>query len=360
MVITIKSALKNYQVSFTGGFHEVNELFRKDSCFAVVDRNVLDLYKDKLNMDDRNYMAIEAVEENKVIDRALEICERLMELPSKRNTTLISVGGGIIQDITGFAASILYRGIRWLFVPTTVLSACDSCIGGKTSVNYAKYKNLLGTFYPPDEILICPQFFQSLSEKDYKSGLGEVVKFNLMQGESGLSHMSSTIDDLLIRREDALIDAINASLLYKKKFIERDEFDRDERIKLNFAHTFGHVIEVVSSYEIPHGTAVAIGMVMADSISVRRGLLSKSHADECRNILMRIIDIEPDCLGEDINRIIGIMGKDKKQTSHNGLITAVLRGDFGLSIVSDVTVDEVRFAFDHFVSVYESHRRQLA
>ena len=123
---------------------------------------------------------LEALEENKTMDTVLAICAAMTSMPSKRNTRLVSVGGGVVQDITGFVANVLYRGIAWTFVPTTLLSACDSCIGGKTSLNYGRFKNLLGTFYPPDDIYICPAMFRTLDEHDFLSGLGEVVKFNVM------------------------------------------------------------------------------------------------------------------------------------------------------------------------------------
>ena len=126
-------------------------------------------------------------------------------LAAKRNIHLVSFGGGIIQDVTGFVANVLYRGIYWSFVPTTLLAACDSCIGGKTSLNYKHYKNLLGTFYPPDYIYICSKFFKSLSQKDFESGLGEVVKFNIMFGEKGLNKIEGKIDYLL-QRDPAVLD----------------------------------------------------------------------------------------------------------------------------------------------------------
>ena len=211
---------------------------------------------------------VEATEKNKVVDTALDICERITEIPAKRNATLISIGGGIIQDITGFVANVTYRGINWIFVPTTLLAACDSCIGGKTSLNYKKYKNLLGTFYPPDEIHICSEMFHTLTERDFKSGLGEVVKFNIMAGQNGLKNIEDNIDELLKRDDDKLLQFVNSSLLFKKDFIEEDEFDRGVRIHLNFAHTFGHAFETMSHYEIPHGTAVAMGTIVANRISL--------------------------------------------------------------------------------------------
>ena len=127
---------------------------------------------------------LEATEENKRIETALEICEIMTNIPAKRNARLISFGGGIVQDVTGFVANILYRGIHWTFFPTTLLAACDSCIGGKTSLNYKKFKNLLGTFFPPDRLIICYPVFWTFSEKDFLTGFGEVVKFNVMFGES--------------------------------------------------------------------------------------------------------------------------------------------------------------------------------
>lgn len=217
----------------------------------------------------------------------------MTEIPAKRNAHLISIGGGIIQDITGFVANVLYRGIFWTFIPTTLLASCDSCIGGKTSLNYKKYKNLLGTFYPPDEIFICPKFFKTLTDKDFKSGLGEVVKFNIMAGPNGLANIENNIEKLLLRDEDCLNEFVRSSLSFKKDFIEIDEFDRGERIKLNFAHTFGHAIETVTGYEIPHGTAVAIGMIMADYIAVKRGLLdadiSKREKMFCSRLFILIL-----------------------------------------------------------------------
>ena len=264
---------------------------------------------------------------------------------------LISVGGGITQDLTGFVANILYRGIKWIFVPTTLLAACDSCIGGKTSLNYKKYKNLLGTFYPPDEIHICARFFDTLSEGDYKSGLGEVVKFNIMEGEDGLKKMENNIASLLTREKEKINQFVLSSLTYKKKFIEVDEFDRGERIKLNFAHTFGHAVEVVSNYAIPHGTAVAMGMIMADGLSCKRGLLDEEMIKRSEKILLQIIDIDSTVLDVDMEHFIKAVRKDKKQT--DSAMTAVLRTKQDLTIVKDMTEEEVIYAVQYFKDLYQ-------
>lgn len=353
----IHSKFKDYEVHLENSFECLQSLLTADNTELVVDQKVYQLYPSLFEAfpEDR-LMLIEATEEHKIIDTALEICEKMTEIPAKRNAKLVSVGGGIIQDITGFVANILYRGIHWTFVPTTLLSACDSCIGGKTSLNYKKYKNLLGTFYPPDQIYICSPFFKTLSEHDYESGLGEVVKFNIMAGKDGLKRITEQIDALLERDPETVNQFVNTSLSFKKGFIEVDEFDRGERIKLNFAHTFGHAIEVVTEYQIPHGTAVAIGMVMADSLSVKRGLLSKETAEKAEAVLLKVIHVDVNLLKGPIAGMIDAIRKDKKQTSES--LTAVLMTENEqekdrLVIVHDMTENEVEYARDYFVERYE-------
>ena len=351
----IQSRLKEYEV-----ITEKNDSFFEQLCmipnsFYVIDQKVYELYRNLFcKIPENRLYLLEAVEENKVIETALRVCERITELAAKRNAVLISVGGGIIQDITGFVANVMYRGIRWIFVPTTLLAACDSCIGGKTSLNYKKYKNLLGTFYPPDVIHIYANMFLTLMDKDYKSGLGEVIKFNIMAGKAGLENIEKNMSGLLERDLETIATFVESSLSYKKNFIEADEFDCGERIKLNFAHTFGHAIEVVTNYIIPHGTAVAIGMIMANHISQRRKYLSQDIARRSEKVLLRVIDIEPSLLEKPLSEYMKAIRKDKKQESES--ITAVLitaYGDRGeLTVLRDITENEVRSAIDYFISLY--------
>ena len=274
-------------------------------------------------------------------------------MPAKRNTHLVSIGGGIVQDVTGFVATSLYRGIRWTFLPTTLLAACDSCIGGKSSLNYKGFKNLLGSFYPPDQIYIYQPFFRSLSPRDYCSGLGEVVKFNVIAGKEGLAHIEADVDALLAHDYEKLEQYIQSSLEFKKKFIEADEFDRGERILLNFAHTFGHAYETVSRYAVPHGSAVALGMMTANAISVRRGMIPQDYADRiaavCRKILTHV-EIKKEYF--DLKAVVSAIRKDKKQTDRN--ITAVLINEkYELSVFRDVEEEEIAFAINHLLSSME-------
>lgn len=353
----IHSRIKEYEVILEPDKSFFRKLIETPNAEFVIDKNVYELYKEVFqDIPQARLFLVEAVEQNKVVDTALEICEKITEISAKRNSTLISVGGGIIQDITGFVANITYRGINWIFVPTTLLAACDSCIGGKTSLNYKKYKNLLGTFFPPDEIHICSQMFQTLTERDFKSGLGEVVKFNIMAGETGLNNIETNLDNLLKRNPETVNMFVESSLSFKKNFIEVDEFDKGERIKLNFAHTFGHAIEVITDYEIPHGTAVAIGMIMANHISLRRGLLSEKMVMRSEKVLLAVVDIDVSLLYKPLETYVDAIRKDKKQI--NDSLTAVLISKYSesgeLTIVHDVTVNEVKEAIDYFIELYEA------
>lgn len=351
----IHSKFKDYEVRMESDFDFLRELTKTPNAEFVIDEKVYGLYREYFEgIPDERLFLVEATEEHKVIETALDICEKMTEIPAKRNAHLISVGGGIVQDITGFVANILYRGIPWTFVPTTLLASCDSCIGGKTSLNYKKYKNLLGTFYPPDLLHICPAFFKTLSERDFESGLGEVVKFNIMAGAQGLKNIEDNIELLLERDEDCLKRFVYSSLEFKKDFIEVDEFDRGERIKLNFAHTFGHAIETVTGYEIPHGTAVAIGMIMANRVAWKRGLLEEDTVRRSEQVLLRVIHIGIDLNDYPLEQFISAMRKDKKQTSDQ--LTAVLMTNVAkdLKIVHDVQIDEVADARNYFEQLYRA------
>lgn len=351
----IKSSVKEYEVIIEKELSFISNLTKMENIQFVIDKRVYELYKNCFSeLKTEQLYLMEAKEQNKVIDTALDICERMTEIPAKRNAVLVSVGGGIVQDVTGFVANVLYRGIKWIFVPTTLLASCDSCIGGKTSLNYKKYKNLLGTFYPPDEVHICSKFYSTLSDLDFMSGLGEVVKFNLMAGENGLEAIEKNIDNLLCRQEDVVDAFVLKGLQFKKQFIEIDEFDKGERIKLNFAHTFGHAIEVISNYVVPHGMAVAIGMIMANFISVKRGILDENYANRCQEVLLKVINVDSSLLDVSLDEYIKVMRKDKKQTSDS--LTAVLmgkgNGQLELNIVNDIARDEVGHAIDNFHELY--------
>lgn len=205
---------------------------------------------------------IAATEENKALERMAPIVEQLKRLGATRETELVAVGGGIVQDIATFVASIYMRGLRWHYCPTTLLGMVDSCIGGKSSINVGTLKNLVGNFHPPAQILIDLAFTETLDAGQLTSGLMESVKICYARGADEFDAYLQLEPAVPLARETAF-SIIERSLRAKKWFIETDEFDRAERLLLNFGHTFGHAIESATHFEVPHGIAVGVGMLTA-------------------------------------------------------------------------------------------------
>lgn len=205
---------------------------------------------------------ISADERAKSLDRMSDLILAMRKRGATRATKLVAIGGGVVQDAASFAASVYMRGIDWVYAPTTLLSMTDSCIGGKSSINVGGYKNIVGTIHPPSEVIIDPSLAQTLSSEQVAAGLCEAAKIALCRGPETLDRYFELAPG---KRSDpaALTDVIALSLQAKKWFIEIDEFDRAERLLLNFGHTFGHALESASEFTISHGIAVGMGMLTA-------------------------------------------------------------------------------------------------
>ena len=356
--MVIRSHAKDYKVNIYSDYDFFSRLKEIEYSLWVIDRNVYELYREELfsDLQEEKLFCIDAIEENKTIDTALKICEAMTCIKAKRNATIISVGGGITQDITGFAANILYRGVKWEFVPTTLLAACDSCIGGKTSLNYKNYKNLLGTFFAPDNVHICSKFFSTLSQKDYESGLGEVVKFNILAGHEGMNLIADDMKGLLSREPGVIDKYLSRSLEFKKGFIEEDEFDRGIRVHLNFAHTFGHAFETMSNYAIPHGTAVAMGTIAANRVSYSRGWMKEITMKQAEDLLLPIINIDLKHTEVDIDRVIGAVSKDKKQVGDNITLVLIKGDDMETVVINDGKREEIEEAISYLFSLLKGNK----
>lgn len=207
-------------------------------------------------------IVIVADERAKSLDRMGEIVVALRDRRATRDTLLVAIGGGVVQDAAAFAASIYMRGIDWVYAPTTLLSMVDSCIGGKSSINVGKYKNIVGTFHPPRRVVIDPSLTATLSVEQKAAGLCEAAKICLCRGPETLDRYLALAPGGVLD-EAALTGIIATSLQAKTWFIEVDEFDDAERLVLNFGHTFGHALEAASGFGISHGIAVGLGMIAA-------------------------------------------------------------------------------------------------
>jgi 3-dehydroquinate synthase len=344
--LSIHSNIRDYTVSFEEHADFIDELAQHPLACFVIDENVWKIYSGTLlkNLPAEATIVLPINEERKSLDTVQELYDNLVERPAKRNLTLISFGGGILQDITGFAASTIYRGINWIYVPTTLLAQADSCIGSKTSLNYRKYKNLIGTFFPPTRIHIYPTFLATQLDSDFHSGFGEVIKLHLMGGESNFRDLVQLAPDILRHETTALLKAIQQSLNIKLSYMAGDEFDTGRRNLLNYGHDFGHALESTSNFAVPHGQAVVFGMLAANLIAQRRGLLTERIEREIAEMLLTpSLVVKPSPKALEADAMVNAMKKDKKRTGDK-LALIMMTGDFNFTRVNDLPEDEVASA----------------
>jgi 3-dehydroquinate synthase len=229
--------------------------------FVVIDLNVSRLWP-QLNSHANFSIPILATEENKTLSTCAELIEGLRSQGANRASSFCAFGGGIIQDLATFTASVYMRGIQWTYVPTTLLGMVDSCIGGKSSINVGPYKNIAGNYYPPQKIIIDIDFCKTLELAELQAGLCEAVKICFAaEGDQFTKYLNLFTDQSLFLSREQLLGVISLSLATKKQFIENDEFDLGPRLLLNFGHTFGHAIEAATDFKITHGVAVGMGML---------------------------------------------------------------------------------------------------
>lgn len=355
MQLTIESNIKNYSIDILNQFGFLKNLAEIKPRVVLIDRNVWLLYQEQLSeyFSTDELVFIDATEANKTVGYALELCDKVMNFEVRKNMTIISIGGGIVQDVTGFLASVLYRGVNWVFVPTTLLAQADSCMGSKTSLNYKKFKNLLGTFYPPTKIYLNTTFTQTLNKTDFYSGIGEVVKLHLMGGEENIRLLAEKLDLLDQNRNNLsfLSELVHNSLAIKYSYIKDDEFDTGRRNLLNYGHCFGHALEVSSTYSIPHGTAVVVGMMFANYVARVRALLSPScEKDILENILLKSFScqFERSYFNQDI--ILSALKMDKKRLG-SGLPLIVLQEDKTLLKLLDMTQEELFAGIEYLFEI---------
>jgi 3-dehydroquinate synthase len=341
-------------VEFVHGDAWVRGLAVLDHAFVVVDENVWALHAAGVlaPLRDAEPVVLPISEQQKTYATVAGLCDLVTARAAKRNCVVVSVGGGITQDVTGYLASTLYRGVRWVYAPTTLLAMADSCIGGKTSLNHGAHKNLVGTMYPPERVLVHADFVSTLREEDYSSGLGEVVKLHILGGQETFDELRAALPALLAREPVTVQRATHASLCIKRSFIEEDEFDRGRRNLLNYGHCFGHAVETATGFAVPHGQAVVIGMLLSGAVARRRGLLTAAEERRRRvELLLPVLLVRPRLDGSAVNRVIEAMKYDKKRIGEG--FALVMVGD-GLQAVqvADLREDEAREALAELPALY--------
>ena len=274
--ITVELGDRSYPIvigrGLLGGSFDLARYVSGNDCLVVTNETVAPLYLQQLKADlngcSLGVLELPDGEEFKTIETAGSILDALAQARAGRDTTVIALGGGVVGDITGFAAACYMRGVAFIQVPTTLLAQVDSSVGGKTGVNHPKGKNLVGAFHQPKIVLIDTDTLSTLPDRELRAGLAEVIKHGAIADRTFFEWLELNMDALLAKDPDALAHAVQRSCEIKAEVVADDERESGRRAILNFGHTFGHAIEHCQGYgDWLHGEAVAAGMVMAGELS---------------------------------------------------------------------------------------------
>ncbi|WP_227431322.1 3-dehydroquinate synthase [Psychrobacter sp. I-STPA6b] len=272
-----------------------------------------------------------------------QIYDVLMARHFNRDVTLIALGGGVIGDMTGFAAATFMRGVNFIQIPTTLLSQVDSSVGGKTGINHPQGKNMIGAFWQPRMVLADMHTLKTLPKRELSAGMAEVIKYALIMDVSFLSWLEDNMSALMRLDMQVMKEAVARCCQYKAKIVAEDERESGKRALLNFGHTFGHVIETHEGYgKWLHGEAVAVGMLQATQLSYKMGWLSQQDVLRVRNILQAAnLPIEPPKIT--VAQAKTLMSHDKKVKS--GQLRLILLKSLGSAVVTadfdEALLDEV-------------------
>lgn len=301
----------------------------------VTNDTIAPLYLEKIKAILTDYKVITVIlpdgEQYKSLETVSQIYDSLLEHSFSRSSTLIALGGGVIGDMTGFAAATYQRGVNFIQIPTTLLSQVDSAVGGKTGVNRPLGKNMVGAFYQPQCVISDISTLNTLDDRELKSGLAEVIKYGLINNFVFYSWLSENLKLLVQRDGESLKHAILVSCAEKAKIVAADEREDGIRAILNFGHTFGHAIETAMGYgKWLHGEAVATGMVMAADLSWRMGLLTKADATAIKDLIAAVgLPTTPPPISK--AQFLSLMCKDKK--AEQGKLKLILLNAIGSATV---------------------------
>jgi 3-dehydroquinate synthase len=280
----------------------------------------------------------------KTIDHLLPAYDTFLSARFERSTPIIALGGGVVGDMGGFVAATLLRGVPLIQMPTTLLSMVDASVGGKTGVDHAAGKNLIGAFHQPTAVLIDPQTLTTLAARQVKSGLAECIKHDLIRDAEGFAALEHNIEKVLSLNIGHLSELVAHNVQIKARVVMADPFERGERAHLNFGHTFGHAIETVSQYNYTHGEAISLGMCAALSVAEALRMIDPSATNRVRTLLGRA-GLPTGKMTLDADAILSAMYSDKKVKS--GRLRFVLPDRIGHVVMrDDVSANIVRAAIE--------------
>jgi len=285
--IKVKSDSGNYEVAFFKSLQDLNNFSKLPENYLVIcDKNIFNKYELAiLAVFNSPMYIIDSNESAKTLDGVQLFSKWLIENSAHKKTTIVAIGGGVIQDIATFTSHIFYRGVDLVFIPTTLLSQADSCIGAKCGINILPYKNQLGVFHSPKLVIIVEEFLLTLAELDIISGFGEILKLSVTGPNQFFINLSEYLDQYKFSCKE-ILPIIKLSLLAKLVIIEEDEFESDLRRVLNYGHSFGHSLESLTKNQVPHGHAVLFGMDLINYLGVKWGITSKSYYEKFNDLLV--------------------------------------------------------------------------
>ena len=315
--IIINSSIANYSVIFRQDDNLQN--WEPNSTYFLID----DFFKNKIDFaNEDNIFWINANEDSKSFIKLNQIFISLKEFGCNRKSSITAIGGGVVQDIATIVSSLYMRGIKWNYIPTTFLGMTDSCLGGKSSINVGPYKNLIGNFHPPNNIEILPSFAKTLPKTELFAGIAESAKICFCAGNSSFEKYLEYSSPLLSEEwsNKDLLKLLHHTLNIKKWFIEKDEFDIAERKLLNYGHTWGHALESATNFSVPHGLAIAIGILA--SILFKQNITShKKLYKHCFQLIIPVLNKKDIKIFEEAKFITAFNSDKKHSLSYYHLIT---------------------------------------
>ena len=324
--VNIKSENKSYPISIENQSistmrEKIFSFLNGKNFLVVISKKVEKLYGKELGFEKSQKFILKDGEKEKNFKNYKKILEKALKLKLTRQDAIIAIGGGVVGDLAGFAASTYMRGISYIQVPTTLLACVDSSVGGKTAIDTSFGKNLVGTFYQPDIVFINPNFLKTLDERQFKSGMGEVIKYSFIEKsckcdeELNLTNfLSDNVQKILEREEKTLAKLIEICIKLKISVVEKDEKESNLRKILNLGHTYGHAVEKITNYKkYTHGEAVVEGLRFAFHLAVKKNLIDKNYKYFADDVIKKFKFCEIPKF--DLPKMIKLMQMDKKSTS---------------------------------------------
>jgi len=336
--IVVRGSTGDSTILIDGKLRDLSQSIPDGKLVVITDTNVFQYYQKDFPPAD--VITIGTGEQIKTLDTVQSLYEKFAELDVDRSSFIAGIGGGIVCDITGFAASTYMRGIRFGFVASTLLAQVDASVGGKNGVNFGGYKNMIGLFNQPDFVICDLSLLETLPEDELLCGLAEIVKHAAIKDKNLFAYIEEQCENIFSLNRKIMGKLVYDSVKIKSSVVNRDEKEKGERRKLNFGHTFGHAIEKTSN--IPHGKAVSIGMSIAAAISEKRGLIDPAETERVIRLLEKIK--LPTHLPTDKTRIFNALTKDKKREGDT--IHFVLLNRIGNATVERMTLNELQILFE--------------